>query len=109
MFQAATMVAAFLLHLSILYSPCQVHHKLFSNSFDSAGIIALFVFITPSVLLLQMHQMHHWGLWGGLVALEFVQGGETGSPWFWRIISCLSPWAPGELYGILFLSFSGGP
>ena len=106
MFWAATLIAVFLLHLGILYSPCQAHHKLFSNSFDSARIITLFVFIGPSILFLQMHS---WCLWDGLAALEFFQGEETGSPCFWRIISCLSPWALGQLHGIFFLSFLGGP
>ena len=109
MFQAATMIAALLLHLGILYSPCQAHHKLFHNSFNSARIIALFFFIATGVLFLQMHQMHSWHFQDGLVALEFPQGEETGSPWFWRIIGCLSPWAPGQLHGIFFLSFSGWP
>ena len=74
MFWAFTMITAFLLHLSILYSPFQAHHKLFGNPFHSARIITPFIFITPGVFFLQMHQMHSWHLWGGLVALEFLQG-----------------------------------
>ena len=55
MFQAATMKAMFLLSLGILYSPCQAHHKLFGNPFNSAGTIASIIFITPGILFLQMH------------------------------------------------------
>ena len=68
------MIAAFLLHLDVLYSPCQVHHKLFGNTFYSGGIIAPFIFITPSVFFLQMCQMHSQPFQGGLVALEFLEG-----------------------------------
>ena len=40
MFWATTVIAALLLlHLGILYSPCQVHHKLFCNPINSVGII----------------------------------------------------------------------
>ena len=104
MFQAATMIAAFLLCLDGLYSPCQAHHKLFGNPFYSTGTITPLIFITPSVLFLQMHQMHlmhSWHLWGGLVTLEFLQGEKTGGPWLWRIVNCLSPWAPGQFHGNL--------
>ena len=73
MFQATTIIAV-LLCLGVLFSPCQAHHKLFSNPFDSARIITLFILITPGVLFLQMHQTHDWCFWGGLVALEFLQG-----------------------------------
>ena len=96
MFGAATMIAAFILCLGIFYSPCQVHHKLLGYSFNSTWIITLFVFITLSILFFQMRQMHGQRFRDGLVALEFPQGEETGSPWFWRIISCLSPRALGR-------------
>ena len=72
-------------------------------------MIALLIFIPPSVLFLQMHQMHGWHFQDGLVTLEFPQGEETGGPWIWSIISCLSLWALGQLHGIFLLSFSGGP
>ena len=107
MFQAATMVAAFLICLGILYSPCQAYHKLFHNSLDSAGIVTLLVFIVTSILFFQMHQTHSRLFWDGLVALEFLQGEETGSPWFGRSIVCLSPWPLGQLHGVFLLSFSG--
>ena len=96
MFWAATMIAAFLLHLGILYSPCLVLHKLFGNSFDSARIMTLFIFIAPSILFLQMHQMHSWCFWGELIALGFLQEEETGSPWFLedcQLSESLGPWA----------------
>ena len=64
------MIAALLLHLGILYSPCQVHHELLYNPFDSTQIIALFVLVSPSIFL-QMCQLHHWHFGGELVALEF--------------------------------------
>ena len=79
MFQATTMIAVLLPYLGVLYSPCQVHHKFFSNPFNSTWIIALFILISPGVLFLQMCQMHHWCFRGGLVSLEFLQGEETGS------------------------------
>ena len=72
-FWAVTMVAAFLICLGILYGPCQAYHKLFCNSFDSARIVSLLVFITTGVLFLQIHQMHHGHFWDWLVALEFPQ------------------------------------
>ena len=109
MFRAATMIAVFLLHLGILYNPWQVHHKLFGNSINSTWIFTLFVIIAPGILFLQMCQMHSWHFHDGLVALEFPHWEETGSPWFWRIIGCLSPQAPGQLHRILFLSFLGSP
>ena len=80
MFQAATMVAVFLISLGILYCPCQAYHKVFCNSFDSAGIVTLLVFIAPGVLFFQMWKMHSRLFGDGLVALEFPQGEETGSP-----------------------------
>ena len=67
MFQAATMVAVFLIHLGILYSPCQAYHKLFHNPFDSARIITLLVFIATGVLFFQMCQMHSGHFWDGLL------------------------------------------
>ena len=109
MFWAATVVAAFLIHLGILYSPCQMYHELFCNSFDSARIITLLAFIISSVLFFQMCQTHSRLLQDGLVALEFPQGEETGSPWFGRIIGHLSSGALGQVYGVFLLSFSGGP
>ena len=109
MFGAATMIAAFILCLGILYSPCQAHHELISDSFDSTRIIVLFVFIAPSILFPQMCQMHSWHFQDRLVALEFPQVEETGSPWFQRIIHCLSLWTPAQLHGVFFLSISGGP
>ena len=95
---AATMVAAFLICLGIFNSPCQAYHELFHNSFDSAGIITLLVFIVTGVLFFQMCQIHSRLFWDGLVALEFPQAEESGSPWFGRSIVCLSPGAPGQLY-----------
>ena len=94
MFWVATMVAAFFFCLGILNSPCQVYHELFCNSFDSTRIITPLVFIITSVLLFQMHQMLTRLFQDGLVALEFPQGEETGSPWFGRSNSCqvLGPW-----------------
>ena len=50
MFWAATVVAAFLIYLGILYSPYQVNYKIFCNSFDSAGIITLLIFIITGIL-----------------------------------------------------------
>ena len=70
MFWATTVIAALLLYLGILYSPHQVHHKLFSNPLNSTGIISLFSLISPGILFLQMHQMHGWCFWGG-----------AGCPW----------------------------
>ena len=57
MFWATTMIAV-LLCLGILYSPCQVHHKLFGNPFDSTWIVAVFVLVSPGIFFLQMCQMH---------------------------------------------------
>ena len=109
MFRATTVIAVLLLHLGILYSPCQVHHKLFSNPISSVGIITPFVLILSSVFFLLMCQMHNWHFWDRLVALEFLQGGETGSSLFWNIISHLSPWVPEQLHGIFLLCFLGSP
>ena len=95
-FQATTMIAAFLLHLDILYSPCQVHHKLFGNPFDSASIIAPIICITPGILFLQMCQMHSWHLWGQLVALEFPQREKNWQPMVLekcQLCESLGPWA----------------
>ena len=74
MFQAATMAVAFLICLGILYGPCQAYHKLFHNSFNSARIITLLVFIATSILFFQMCQMHNRLFWDGLDALEFPWG-----------------------------------
>ena len=103
------LLAVLLLCLDILYSPCQVHHEVFSNLINSIGIIAPFVFISSGIFFLQVHQMHSWHFWGGLVALDLLKGEETGSSWFWNIIGHLSPWAPEQLYGIFLLCFSGSP
>ena len=105
---AATMVAVFFVCLGILNGLCQAYHEVFCNSFDSNRIITLLVFIVTDVIFFQMCQMHSRLFWDGLVALEFPQGEETGSPWFGRSISCLSPGAPEQLYGVFFLGFSGG-
>ena len=77
MFWAATVVAAFLICLGILHSPCQAYHKLFRNSFNSAGIITLLVFIITGGLFFQMCQMYSRLFQDGLVALEFPQGGRN--------------------------------
>ena len=75
MFWAATMVAALLICLGILYSPCQAYHKPFHNSFDSARIITLLVFIATGVLFFQMHQMHSGLFFGmGWLPLSFLRG-----------------------------------
>ena len=50
MFQAATVVAVFLICLGVLYNPCQAYHNLFHNSFNSAGIVTLLIFIIVGVL-----------------------------------------------------------
>ena len=50
MFQAATVVTAFLICLNVLYIPCQMYHELFCNSFNSARIVTLLVFIIAGVL-----------------------------------------------------------
>ena len=52
MFQAATVVAAFLICLSIFYSPCQMNHKLLCYTFDSARIVTLLIFIITGILFL---------------------------------------------------------
>ena len=109
MFWATAMIAVLLLHLGILYSPCQAHHKFFSNPFDSAWIVALFVLVSPGIFFLQICQMHCWHSGGGLVALEFLQGKETGSSQYWSIVSCLGPWTSGQLHGIFFLCLLGSP
>ena len=94
MFWATTVIAVLLHHLGILYSPHLVHHKLFSNPIDSVRIIAPFVLVSSGIFF-KVCQMNSWCFWGGLVALEFLQGDETGSSWFWNIIGHLSPGAPG--------------
>ena len=109
MFWAATVIAVLLLHLGILYSLCQVHHKLFSNPFDSTWIVTLFVLVSPSILFLKMCQKHCWCFGGGLVALEFLLGEETGSSWFWSIVSSLGSRASGQLHSIFFLCLLGSP
>ena len=108
MFWAATMVAALLICLGILNGPCQAYHELFCNSFDSTGIITLLVFIISSILFFQMCRMHSRLYRDGLVALEFSQGEETGSPWFGRSIGCLNPGALGQLHGVLLLRWPLG-
>ena len=108
MFQATIMITE-LLHLGILYSPCQAHHKLFSNPFYSAWIIALLVLSSPSILFLQMCQMHCWCFGGGLVALQCLQGEETGSLQFWSIVCSLGCRASGKLHRIFFLHLPGSP
>ena len=105
MFSANIMVAAFFICLGVLNSPCQAYHELFHNSFDSARIITLLAFIITCILFFQMGQMHRRLLQDGLVALEFPQGEETGSPWFGRIISCLSS-LPSQLLGWCLSSLS---
>ena len=109
MFQATTMVAVLLLCLGFLYSLCQAHHKLLCNPFNSTWIVALFVLISPGVFFLQMCQLHHWHFGGGLVALEFLQGEETGSSRFWGTVSNLGPRASGQLHRIFFLHLLGSP
>ena len=109
MFWAAIIVAAFLIYLGILNSPCQAYHKLFCNSLNSARIVTLLVFIITGILFFLMCQIHRRLFGDGLVALEFPQGEETGSPWFGRSISCLCPGPPGQLHGVFPLSLLGGP
>ena len=74
MFQATTVIAVLLLCLGILYSPCQVHHKFFSNPIDSVRIIAPFILISSGAFFLQACQLYSWCFWGRLVALEFFKG-----------------------------------
>ena len=95
MLWAATMLAVLLICLCILNSPCQAYHELFCNSFDSAGILTLLIFIVTGILFFQMCQMHSRLFWDGLVALEFPQGKETGSLWFGRSFlgSGSTPWS----------------
>ena len=109
MFQATTVIAVLLLYLGILYSPCQAHHKFLGNPFDSTQIVALFILVPPSVLFFQMYQMHCWCFGGGLVAIEFLQGEETGSSQFWSIVSSLGSRASGQLHRIFFLHLPGSP
>ena len=97
-----------LLCLGVLYSPHHVHHKLFSSPFGSTQIIALFILISPSMLFLRMSQTHCWPFGGGLVALEFLQGEETGSSQFWSIVSRLGSRASGQLNRI-FSPLPGQP
>ena len=109
MFWATAMIAALLLCLGILYSPCQAHHKFFSSPFDSTWMVALFVLVFSGLLFFQMCQTHCWCSRGGLVALEFPQGEETGSSQFWSIVGCLGSHSPGQLHGVFFLHFPGSP
>ena len=69
------MVAAFLIHLGILYNPCQAYQKLFCNSLNSVRIIALSVFIDTSILVFQMCQNAQWVFlgWAGC-PLSFLNG-----------------------------------
>ena len=99
-FWATTAIAALLLCLGILYNPCQVHHRFLSNPINSTGIIVPFTLISSSTFFLQVHQLHSWHFWGGVVALEFLKREETGRPWLWGIISHPSPWTAGKLHGI---------
>ena len=95
MFWATTMIAMLLLHLGTLYSPCQAHHKLLGNPFNSTQVIALFVPISPSIFFLQICQLQRWCFGGELVALEFLQGEETGGSRFLGIVGNLGPRASG--------------
>ena len=102
-------VAAFLICLGILYSPCQAYHKLFCNSFNSTRIVTLLSFVIDSILFFEMLQMYSRLFQKGLVAFEFPQGEETSSPWFGRIISSLSSRASGQLYRVFILGLLGSP
>ena len=108
-FWAATVVAAPLIHLGIFDSPCQAYHELFYDSLDSSGIIILLVLIATGVLFFHMGQIQCGHLLGWLVAFEFPQREETGSPWIRRSISCLSPGASGQLHGVFLLSLIRWP
>ena len=50
MFQAATVVAAFLICLGIFDSPCQMDHELLGHTLDSARIITLWILIITIIL-----------------------------------------------------------
>ena len=58
---ATTVIAAFLLCLGVLYSPCQVHPKFLSNPLNSIGIIVSFIIISSGAFFLQVCQLHGWG------------------------------------------------
>ena len=50
MFQAATVVAAFLICLGVFHSPCQMNHELLGHPLKNAGIITLWILNIASVL-----------------------------------------------------------
>ena len=74
LFQAGTMVTAFLICLGVFYGPCQAYHKLFHDSFDSTGIVTLLVFIATGVLFFQCVKCT-MGIFGiGWLSLSFLSG-----------------------------------
>ena len=77
MFWAATVVAAFLICLSILSTPCQMNHKLLCYPLDSARIITLLIFIITSASFSSKCTKCTAGFLGGVGYASVSSGGRN--------------------------------
>ena len=61
MFQAAAVVAVFLILLSFLHSPGKVHYKLIYHALNSVGVITLSTLLFASAILFQVCHSYYRG------------------------------------------------
>ena len=59
--QAATVIAAFFLLLGIFHSPCQVHHELLHDTFDTFRVLTIYSFTLIGTLPFHMCQVYGLG------------------------------------------------
>ena len=103
------MVAAFLIHLSILKCSSESYHEFLHYSIKSIRVITIWVIAIISIFFFQLCQMYSRFLGRRLITLKFPLGKEAGSPRFRQAVSSWEPRTLRQFYGIFFLSLPGGP